>query len=269
MNHAANISLSGLAVAACLLLLNAGLSLWLKLGLERRLLVAALRTVVQLTLLGYVLVPVFEISAAWLTFGIAAVMILLAAHEGVARTSKRYPRATLNTFVSLLVAASVTLVVATRLVIQLDPWWQPRYLIPLLGMILGNALTGVSLGLDRCLGELKDGRSRVEARLAFGATRWEASRPVVAEALRSGLIPVLNSMSVVGLVTIPGMMTGQLLGGTSPALAARYQILIMFLIATSTGLGAGLAILMAVRGAFDDQVRLRGERIQTRETKKS
>ena len=265
MQHPETISLLGLGVAASLLLINAGLSLWLRLGLERRLLVAALRTLVQLLLLGYVLVPVFHWANPWLTVSIAIVMVLLAAREAVKRTSKRHARATRHTFVSLLLAALVTLSIATRLVLGVDPWWEPRYVIPLLGMILGNALTGVSLGLDRALAELTDGRARVEAALAFGATRWEASRPVVQEALRAGLIPILNSMSVVGLVTIPGMMTGQMLGGTSPALAARYQIMIMFLIASATALGAGLSVLWTVFGCFDGETRLRSERITTKD----
>jgi putative ABC transport system permease protein len=261
MQHPQDIGILGLVGAASLLLFNAGLSVWLRLALERRLLLAALRTVVQLSLLGYVLVPVFEWNSAAITLSISAAMVLLAAREGVRRTSKRYRRATFNTFVSLLLASVVTLAVATRLVLNIEPWWQPRYVIPILGMILGNALTGVSLGLDRALSELKEGRARVEASLAFGATRWEAARPVLQESLRSGLIPIVNSMSVVGLVTIPGMMTGQMLAGTSPSLAARYQIMIMFLVASATALGAGLSVLLTVFGCFDDQLRLRPERI--------
>ncbi len=264
MNHAQPIDAVGLAMAASLLLANAALSLWFRLGLERRLVVAAARTLIQLLLLGYVLVPVFRLENPYLMAGMAALMITLAAREGVRRSSRRYQGALLNTFWSLLLAASVTLAVTMRLVLHLQPWWQPRYLIPLLGMVLGNALTGVSLGLDRCLGELTEGRTRVEALLAFGATRWEASRPVVVESLRTGLIPILNSMSVVGLVTIPGMMTGQMLGGTDPALAARYQIMIMFLVASATALGVGLAVLLSVRSCFDDETRLRVERIKDR-----
>lgn len=262
MSAPQTISIAGLGIAASLLLVNATLSFWLRLDLGKRLLVAALRTVVQLSLLGYVLVPVFALANPWLIGALSTVMLALAAVEGVKRSGKRYRGAIGNTFLSLLLASSVTVVVGTRVVLELSPWWQPRYAIPLLGMILGNALTGVSLGLDRCLGELKDGRARVEALLIFGATRWEASRPVVSEALRSALVPILNSMSVVGLVTIPGMMTGQLLGGTSPELAARYQIMIMFLIAAATALGAGVTILLSVRSCFDDQTRLRSERVQ-------
>jgi putative ABC transport system permease protein len=211
---------------------------------------------VQLTLLGYVLLPIFQLKEPWLILALGCAMVFMAAREAIRRAGRRYRDGQLNTTFALFVAASVTTLMSTRFVINVEPWWEPRYAIPLVGMVLGNALTGVTLGLDRCLSELDEGRSRVELLLAFGATRWEAARPVVVEALRTGMIPILNSMSVVGLVTIPGMMTGQLLGGTRPELAARYQILIMFVVASATAIGAGLSILLCVRSLFDRDHRL-------------
>ena len=118
--------------------------------------------------------------------------------------------------------------------------------------------------LLRLLAMLDEGRAVIEGRLALGASGWEAARPVAAEALRGGMVPILNAMSVVGLVTLPGMMTGQILSGTDPALAARYQILIMFLIAGATALGTTLAVLLSVRALFDRQHRLRLERLARR-----
>lgn len=256
------ISIWGLAAAAALVLINGALSLWLQLGLERRLLVASVRTVVQLTLLGYVLVPIFRWQNPLLVLVLCFAMVALAAREAVRRTSRRYRGIALSTFAAVSLGAVTTAVFGAGLVIGADPWWQPRYLVPLLGMILGNVLTGISLGLDRCLTDLDENRGRVEALLALGATRWEAARPVATEALRIGMIPILNSMTVVGLVTIPGMMTGQLLGGAPPDVASRYQILVMFLIAGATGLGAATAILISIAALFDRQHRLRAERLQ-------
>lgn len=250
------ISVSQLLIAASLLLVNAALSWWLSLGLGWRLLVAAARTLVQLSLLGLVLVPIFELAHVGLTLAVALTMIALASFEGLRRVRFRYSGARTDSFIALLLAASVTTWLGTRLVIAVEPWWEPRYLIPLLGMILGNALTGISLGLDRCLSQFKNDAAQIEATLALGATSWEAARPVVVDALRTGLVPILNSMSVVGLVTIPGMMTGQLLGGTPPAIAARYQIVIMFLIASATAIGVSVAVLLSVRRLFDADHRL-------------
>ena len=251
-----------LAIASSLLLVNGALSVWLQLGLERKLAVAALRSAVQLTLLGYVLVPVFRFAHPAVVGAMAALMIALAAREAVRRSSRRYRGVLGNALLSLVVGATITTFVGAKLVIGVEPWWQPRYLIPLLGMMLGNGLTGISLGLDRGLAMLDEGRDTVEALLAVGATRWEAARPVAREAVRTGMVPILNSMSVVGLVSIPGMMTGQILGGTSPEQAARYQILILFLIAAATAMGVVGAVLLSVRALFDDAHRLRVDRIQ-------
>lgn len=261
MNGPVPVTTGGLAGAAALIVVNGVLSFWLGLGLERRLLLASARTIVQLLLLGYILVPIFRWQNPALVVGACVVMVVLASREAVRRGSRRYRRAWLHTFVALCVSALATGSMAVGVLIHIEPWWQPRYLIPLVGMILGNGLTGISLGLDRCLSELDDGRDRIEARLAFGATWWEAARPVATESLRAGMIPILNTMSVVGLVTIPGMMTGQLLGGTPPEQAARYQILIIFLIAAATGLGTLISVLMSLRRLFDREHRLRSDRI--------
>lgn len=256
------LTVGALALAACLLLLNGALSVWLRLGLEKRLLVATVRATVQLTLLGYLLVPVFKWAHPAAVGAMALVMIVLASREAVRRSSRRYGGVLGNAFVSLFVGAALTTFVGARLIIGVEPWWQPRYVIPLLGMILGNGLTGISLGLDRCLAMLDEGRDRVESLLAFGATRWEAARPVAREAVRTGMVPIINVMSVVGVVSIPGMMTGQILGGTPPEQAARYQLLILFMIAGATAMGVVGAVMLSLRALFDDDHRLRLDRLK-------
>ena len=126
-------------------------------------------------------------------------------------------------------------------VLQLDdPWRQPQYTIPLLGMILGNTLNGISLGLGRLTEELAVRRDQVELLLSLAHTRWEAARlRAVRQAVRTGMIPTINAMMVTGIVSLPGMMTGQLLSGVDPVDAVKYQIVIMFLIASGTALGTG------------------------------
>jgi putative ABC transport system permease protein len=119
------------------------------------------------------------------------------------------------------------------------------------GMILGNTLNGISLGLDRLGSELAAKRAQVEALLALGATRWEAARHPIQEAVRTGLIPIMNSMMVVGIVSLPGMMTGQILAGASPLEAVKYQIVIMFLIASGTALGTVSVVLLSYRRLFN------------------
>ena len=127
----------------------------------------------------------------------------------------------------------------------MQPWYDPQYFIPLLGMVLGNTLTGISLGLDRFMESLVNQRQKIETLLALGATRWEATHEEVQAAIRTGMIPTINSMMVMGIVSLPGMMTGQILAGANPLDAVRYQIIIIFAIASATALGTLGVVLLA------------------------
>lgn len=259
---APQISLWSLLGAAGLLVLNGSLSVWLQLELERRLLIAAIRTGVQLTVLGYVLLPIFEANDPWLVLAWSLAMVLLAAWEATRRSSRRYAGMFGHAFTAMFVGASVSTVLGAAVFVGVEPWWKPQILIPILGIILGNSLNGVALGLDRTMAMLDEGRGRVEAMLALGASRWEALRPVAAESLRTGMVPIINAMSVVGLITIPGMMTGQLLGGASPHVAARYQILIMFLIASTIAMATSGVVLLSLYRLIDADHRLRLDRLE-------
>jgi putative ABC transport system permease protein len=159
------------------------------------------------------------------------------------------------------VAAGAVTALALLTQLRPDPWYHPRYALPLLGMILGNTMTGISLGLDVLTNSLVRERAAVEARLALGATRREALMSVTRDALRSGFMPIINSMAAVGLVSLPGMMTGQILAGVEPIEAVKYQLLIMFLIAGGTGLGTLMAVLGGGYRLTDGRHRLRLDRL--------
>ena len=252
-----------LAIAALLVLANAGLSIALELGLAKRVLIAALRMVVQLVLVGLVLKTLFALSSPLWTGLAALAMILFAGREIVARQERRLSgwwSYGLGTTCMLLAATIVTLFALT-VQVRPDPWYDPRYALPLLGMILGNTMTGISLGLHALTTGLVRERPGVEAQLALGATRTQATRPVVRAALTSALMPIVNSMAATGLVALPGMMTGQILAGVAPEEAVKYQILIMFLIAGGTTLGAVAAVLGGVRRLTDARHRLRLDRL--------
>lgn len=253
-----------LVVPALLILLNGALSLWLRLGLERQLLVSAVRMVAQLVLVGYVLIFLFRaVSPVWTGLA-AAAMVLFAGREIVARQNRPisgYWAYGLGTACMLFAAGTVT---ALALLTQLrpDPWYHPRYALPLLGMVLGNTMTGISLGLDVLTNGLQRARAAVEAQLALGATRWHAMLPVTRDALRSGFMPIINAMAAVGLVSLPGMMTGQILAGVEPTDAVKYQLLVMFLIAGGTGIGTLAAVLGGVYRLSDNRHRLRLDRLR-------
>jgi putative ABC transport system permease protein len=219
--------------ASVFVFMNAALSLIFRLRVHRSLLVAAIRMAVQLALVGLVLTTLFSaVSPLWT--GLAALgMVLLAGHEAAQRQERRLSgwwSYGLGTGCMMTSSVLVT-VFALLIALRPNPWYDPRYAIPLLGMILGNCMTGIALGLDTLTTSLVSRRTNVEAQLMLGATRREATGPVTRDALRSALMPTINSMAVTGVVSLPGMMTGQILGGVPPAEAVKYQILVMFLIA--------------------------------------
>lgn len=252
-----------LAVAAILLLINGALSVAMALRLERPLLVAAVRMVVQLTLVGLVLKQLFALQSPWLTLGVALGMVGFAGYEIMGRQD----RTLLGGWTyglgcgAMAFAAALVMVVALTTAVRPDPWYDARYAIPLLGMVLGNTMSGISLALNTLSTAAVRERAAIEARLALGSSRWEALRTQQRQALRTGLMPIVNAMSATGLVSLPGMMTGQILGGVDPAEAVKYQILIMFLIAGSTGLGVLLATFGAVHRLTDARDRLRLDRL--------
>ena len=145
--------------------------------------------------------------------------------------------------------------------LQVQPWYSPQYLIPLLGMVLGNTLNGISLSLDRFMESLVNQRDQIETWLTLGATRWEAAHSQVREAIRVGMIPTINSMMVMGLVSLPGMMTGQILAGANPIDAVRYQIMIVFMIAAGAAIGIFSVVLLAFRTLFSPDHQLRLDRL--------
>ena len=252
-----------LAIASVLIFINAALSIIFGLRVHRSLVVAAIRMVVQLTLVGLVLTTLFSVVSLLWT-GIAALaMVLFAGHEAAQRQDRRLSgwwSYGLGTGCMMMASVLVT-VFALLAALRPNPWYDPRYAIPLLGMILGNCMTGVGLGLNTLTTSLVNRRASVEAQLMLGATREVAAAPVMREALRGALMPTINSMAATGVVSLPGMMTGQILGGVPPAEAVKYQILVMFLIAGGTGLGAVTAVLGGVYRLTDGRHRLRLDRL--------
>ncbi|HEX6199681.1 MAG TPA: iron export ABC transporter permease subunit FetB [Thermoanaerobaculia bacterium] len=239
------------AAAALLILVNGGISVALKLGLERRLFVAALRTVVQLLLVGLVLQWVFSLSRWYLVVALGLVMALVAGATAVRRTERRYPGIWANAVLSVWLSSWTIAAAALFGIVDVEPWYRPQYAIPLLGMILGNTLNGISLGLDRLGEDLATRRGEVEGLLALGATRWEAARAPVRRSVRTGMVPIVNAMMVAGIVSLPGMMTGQLLAGVDPVEAVKYQVVIMFLLASGTALGTVGVVLLSYRRLFN------------------
>jgi len=258
------LSYADIALASVFLLLNGALSLWLRLGIARNLAFAMVRMVGQLLLVGLILKKLFEIQSPWLTLLVALFMASFAAREIWARQERRLKGWCGVAIGGTAMGASVGVVALMALIVlvQPDPWWNPRYALPLLGMIMGNAMTGISLALDTLHTALNREQRAIEAQLLLGAGKWQAMRPFIRQAMRAGMMPSINGMAAIGVVSLPGMMTGQILSGVDPNEAVKYQLMVMFLIAGATGLAVMLATLGSARALSDDRDRLRIDRLR-------
>ncbi len=253
-----------LGIAALLLLVDGVLSVALGLRLHGPLAVAAARMVAQLVAVGFVLRMVFRLASPGITLAVVLVMVAVASREVAARPEQRLTRlgnlavgASAVAFATFLTAA-----LALTTAIRPQPWYDPRYAIPLTGIVLGSVLNGASLALNSLLGGVVRERAAIEGRLALGATYGLAMRPLIRASVRRALLPLVNQMSAAGLVTLPGIMTGQILAGMDPLDAVKYQILLMFLLAGGSGLAAVAVVYLAARRLTDDRHRLRLDRLR-------
>ena len=254
---AIEVSWFDMTAAIGMILIAVGISSWRGLGLARSFIVGAIRTVVQLTLVGYVLVYIFAVDRWYWVLLALAVMLSVATREAVHRQESRPPALYGIAGVALLIGSGITLFYVSVVVVRVEPWYNARYLIPLFGMIIGNAMNAAALAAERLRSDMDTRRAEVEAYLALGASSARASREPVRRALRASLIPTLNSLMVVGIVALPGMMTGQIIAGSSPLLAIRYQIVVMFMLASVVSISATIVTLWYRRLFFTANHQLR------------
>jgi putative ABC transport system permease protein len=226
------ISLNTLDLVLCLGMIGMAiaLSLWQKLGLEKQLAYSSVRSLMQLIAIGYILDLVFAIDNGLVVLGILGIMIAIAAIVTRNRIDQKLKGLLPTVVLSLLASGAFTLGYVILLIVQPEKWYEPQYIIPLAGMLFGNAMNGASLAGDRLVNTINQNRLEIETHLCLGATPKQAITTYQREAIRTSLIPTLNNMVVMGLVSLPGMFTGQVLGGSNPLDAASYQILIIFAI---------------------------------------
>lgn len=256
------LSVASVATALALLLGSVLLSWRLQLGMHGQLAIGGLRCIVQLSILGYILKPIFDLNNWWLVILYCCFMVWLSALEAVGRPSYTYRGMFYLMLVIIGAVGSSTLAYVTLLVLRLRPWYDAQYCIPMFGMILGNTISGVSVGLSTVLEELTTGRDFVEKILALGGSRWEATQDIVRRSIKVSVTPLLNQLAVVGLVSIPGMMTGQILAGSDPSQAARYQMVIMFSVGFASPMASVLSIISTTFSVVDSHHRLRSDRVK-------
>ncbi len=248
-----------LTLAAGLILIAFGLSRWRGVGLGRDVVVGAIRSVVQLVLVGYVLVYIFAIDRWYLVVAALLLMLVVATKTAVDRQDKPNRELLGIVGVAMLIGSGLTLIYVGAAVVRTDPWYDPRYLIPLFGMIVGNAMNAAALAAERLAGEVAARRAEIEAYLALGASPVRAAQDAVRKAIRASMIPMVNSLMVVGIVALPGMMTGQIIAGASPLTAVRYQIVVMFMLMAAVAVTGTLVALWYRKTFFTPAEQLRYE----------
>jgi putative ABC transport system permease protein len=245
-----------LGLATFFIVVTGIVSIAMSLGFLRSLAIATLRTYLQLILLGFVLTWIFSTHSAWIVLGVFLLMMLMTAQILLKRIQHKPSNLYFSTFIAVFLSGVIVTFSVTGLIIQVDPWYDPRYVLTMGGMVLGNSMNGIALTLERFFDDMKKQIDGVNQALAFGGTPWEVSLPSIQTAITAGLMPTINSMSAVGLVAIPGMMTGQLLAGADPIEAAKYQIVVMLMISAATALGSMCSVYLAYQQIFDDEWRM-------------
>ena len=234
------IEISPLQLALCaLFVVVAGTgSAVLRLGLEKDLAWGTVRTFAQLFLVGYVLKFVFQLSNPYLVLLIFVWMVFWAAHAVRGRVKETKVAIFVPTFVSMVASYTTVTVVVTAFIIQVDPWYSPQYFIPLGGMIAGNSMNAITIALERMFTELRRERPRIELALSLGGTYQEATADILRACIRAGL------------VSLPGMMTGQILAGADPMTSIKYQIIVMLMLTASTAIGSIIVVHVVRRMCF-------------------
>jgi UDP-glucose/iron transport system permease protein len=240
-----DLSVWQLGLALLLVGVVIGISVRQGLGIGGDLVIGSARAVVQLYVVGLILTAVFAAARWYWVLLILAVMTAVATHAAASRLKKPIPGGYGIAGIALTVSTAATLAYVIGVVVQVKPWYEPQYIIPIAGMILGNAMTSAALAGDRLQGDLRTRSDEVEAMLALGFSGPEAVQPMARAALRAAMIPTVNGMMTVGLVQLPGMMTGQILAGSSPLLAIKYQLVVIFMLAVATALASMLFVRLA------------------------
>jgi putative ABC transport system permease protein len=248
-----SVSLGEVAAALALVAVAIAISFWRRVDLERDIAVAVVRSFIQLTAIGYVIALIFDADSLLLVFALIAVMVVFGAFTARSR-AVGVPSALGPLLIALSIAGFATLGLVVALGI-FEP--EPRYLVPVGGMVVGNAMTASAVALNRLGDEFAESTARIEAALALGATSSQAALPVLRRALRSGTIALVDSTKTTGLIFFPGTMVGMLLAGADPVDAVRLQLILLYVLLGSVAISALVSTTLAYRGFFTEQHQLR------------
>jgi len=254
-----DISYGQLLISLMFIVMAGVASIRLQLDLERDIFWGTIRTFAQLFIIGYVLKYVFGLNNVYLVLFVFTGMIFFAAHTIRGRVKEKNIPYFIPTFISMFASYMFVTIVVTAFIIQVEPWYKPQYFIPIGGMVVGNSMTAIAIALERIFADVRKRRDEIELYLCLGANHREATGQIVRDAIKAGMIPSVNSMMAVGIVFLPGMMTGQILAGVDPVISIKYQIVVMLMLVASTAIGSIIIAFIARSLCFNkaEQVSLR------------
>lgn len=257
MNTAVDIPIWQMVFCYLLLLIPLGIAQYLRLGIVQRMLWSVLRMTVQLAAVGVALIYVFRWDNVWVNIAWVLAAIVFATFSAIQSADLRLRAFLLPVFMALLFSAGAMLFFFNGVLLDLNNVFSAQYLIIIGGMLLGNALQGIIIGIADFYRAVHEQRDRYRYHLAAGASQMEALIPFFRDSLKAALNPTIGSMATMGVVFLPGMMTGQIIGGSTPDTAIRYQLAIMIVIFVCITLSVVLTILLSVRRSFDEFGNLR------------
>ncbi len=255
-----NLNLANLALAYGLILVAVALARLQRIGQEGQMLWASVRMVLQLIAVGYILDIIFTLNNPLLVVLVVIMMAGFSLQVMGSRVRRKMPGFYRVMGSSILIGCGAVTFLFCSLIIGYTPWYDPRYLIPLAGMIIGNSMNGASLAAERLAAEIRERREEIETAICLGATSRQSSDAAMRSAFRASLIPTINTMAAMGIVALPGMMTGQILSGTAPVIAVRYQIAIMCAITGAVAITSYLILMQGYRHYFTAAHQLREQR---------
>ena len=225
---------------------------------EKEIIISSIRMTLQLVLVGYLLVYIFNNPNAFITIGIIILMEAFAVFTVFKKFKKQLSKSLKQVIaLSMGIGTLSCLVYFLLVVMRISPWYEPQYFIPIAGMIVGNSMTGISLGVRSLVEGMTIQRAVVEEALILGATPQDASRAIINSTFDAAILPTINSMVGMGIVFLPGMMTGQILSGTDPTTAIAYQIAIMLGILGAVALTVFIMLHWGYRTFFNKEQQLR------------
>lgn len=252
MKASASISVPSLFIASSLVIVTLFFSYWQKLKLEKEIIISVIRAIVQLVAVGYVLEYIFGLQSPLFTTLLLIFMTFNAAYNA-SRRGRGIRNGLMISFASIAAGTIATLII---LVFSGAIRYQPYQIIPIGGMIISNAMVALGLCYNQLLSDFKNKQDEIEIKLSLGADILPASVNIIRESIKTSMLPTIDSAKTLGIVSLPGMMTGLILAGTSPIEAIKYQIMVTFMLLSTTSISSFIACYLSYRGFFNERKQL-------------